>query len=214
MCSSDPPLICLFVTSIPHYLLVELLSRTPTSRQQQPPLMQQRHHGLQGPRPATLKVTNSKAADLQAKTRRRPPVQQQARQPVIIYVESPKVVHAHPGEFKSVVQRLTGAPPPPSASSAMPPPPLQFPFQLYGQLPLVASSLSATTAAPPASPLPADDAAGGVRSGLGFFISDDQLISPAAFLYDHQSMVANPLVVPPSLGACYRHGHVFVNQLQ
>ncbi|PVH36054.1 hypothetical protein PAHAL_7G345400 [Panicum hallii] len=200
------------------------------------PSTMQRHHGLQGPRPATLKVTNK--ADLQGRKKR--PVQQQQQQPVIIYVESPKVVHAQPSEFKSVVQRLTGAPPPSSsssmllssASSLLPLQP-QFPLQLYGQLPLVASSslwsTTTTVAAAPATPaascLPADAAASIVRS-LGFFISDDQLMSPAAFLYDHQSrqsMMAaagpagaavqtpNPLLVPSSLGACYQ-GDLFVNQ--
>ncbi|RLM64987.1 uncharacterized protein C2845_PM16G24920 [Panicum miliaceum] len=159
------------------------------------PSTMQRHHGLQGPRPATLKVKNQ--ADLQGRKKR--PVQQQ---PLIIYVESPKVVHAQPSEFKSVVQRLTGAPPPSSsssmllssASSLLPPPP-QFPLQLYGQLPLVASSslwstttttVAAAPATPPASCLPADAAASVVRS-LGFFISDDKLISPTVFLYDRQS---------------------------
>ncbi|KAG2569928.1 nuclear speckle RNA-binding protein B-like [Panicum virgatum] len=165
----------------------------------------QRHHGLQGPRPATLKVTK------QAGLGRR-------KRPVIIYVESPKVVHAQPSEFKSVVQRLTGAPPAPSSSSSsllfssaslLPPPP-QF----------LASSLWSTTAPAAAScQLPADAAASAVTS-LGFFISDNQLISPAAFIYDHhhqsqsQSMVDGPagaaavnpvlVAVPPSLGACYQ----------
>ncbi|OEL33517.1 hypothetical protein BAE44_0005462 [Dichanthelium oligosanthes] len=178
-----------------------------------------------------LKVTN-KADQQLGLNKRRPPVvqqqQQEARPPVIIYVESPKVVHAHPGEFKSVVQRLTGAPPPASAL----PPPLQFPFQLYGQLPslVAASSLSPTTVAapPPASSLPADAAASVLRS-LGFFSNDQLRISPAAsFLYDPQpqSMVAvaapdvgapvqaaNPFLLPSSsIGVCYRHGDLFVNQ--
>lgn len=86
------------------------------------------HHngggGLQGPRPATLKVVTA--------GKRRPARQQ----PVIIYVESPKVVHAHPAEFKSVVQRLTGAAPP----SMAPPLQQQFPFQLYGAAALPSSS--------------------------------------------------------------------------
>ncbi|CAL5070905.1 unnamed protein product [Urochloa decumbens] len=153
---------------------------------QSPPLMQQRHQqGLVGPRPATLKVRST--------------TNKKEKQPVIIYVESPKVVHAHPSEFKSVVQRLTGAPPPPTA------PPLQFPFQL----PLAVATEQA--------PLHAAASSVVVRS-LGLFFSDDQLISPAppgaAFLYDHhyqsQSTVNPP--PPPSLGACYhRHGDLFVN---
>ncbi|OEL22597.1 hypothetical protein BAE44_0016384 [Dichanthelium oligosanthes] len=60
---------------------------------------------LQGPRPAPLKVRKDSH-----KIRKPPPQQeQQVRQPVIIYTVSPKVVHAEPSEFMSVVQRLTGA---------------------------------------------------------------------------------------------------------
>ena len=162
----------------------------------------QRHHGLQGPRPATLKVTK------QAGLGRR-------KRPVIIYVESPKVVHAQPSEFKSVVQRLTGAPSSLSSSAAasllVPPPP-----QLLPSLPLW-STTTVAAAAPAASSLPEPS----VVTSLGFFISDNQMISPAAFIYDHhhqsQSMVDGPagaaavqavnpvlVAVPPSLGACYQ----------
>jgi hypothetical protein len=45
------------------------------------------------------------------------------RQPVIIYTVSPKVVHAEPGEFMSVVQRLTGAHGTTASSSSLPVPP-------------------------------------------------------------------------------------------
>ncbi|PAN33195.1 hypothetical protein PAHAL_6G002600 [Panicum hallii] len=62
---------------------------------------------LQGPRPAPLRVRTDSH-----KIRKPPPLptqQQQVREPVIIYAVSPKVVHADPSEFRSVVQRLTGA---------------------------------------------------------------------------------------------------------
>ncbi|KAG6513213.1 hypothetical protein ZIOFF_023525 [Zingiber officinale] len=36
------------------------------------------------------------------------PTRQAHRRPVVIYIASPKVVHATPAEFRSVVQRLTG----------------------------------------------------------------------------------------------------------
>ncbi|CAN6250751.1 unnamed protein product [Urochloa humidicola] len=167
---------------------------------QSPPLMQQQRQGLLGPRPATLKVssTNNKIKE---------------KRPVIIYVESPKVVHAHPSEFKSVVQRLTGAPPPPSAHLLLPPePPLQFPFQLPSLVATMTSSCLPPPMAATSSLLPADAAA---PSSLGFFINGDQMTSPAAFLYDHHHhhqrsalLAATP---PPSLGACYRHGDLFVN---
>uniref|UniRef100_A0A8R7V9D9 VQ domain-containing protein n=1 Tax=Triticum urartu TaxID=4572 RepID=A0A8R7V9D9_TRIUA len=57
---------------------------------------------LQGPRPAPLRVHKDSH-------RIKKPPASQVRQPVIIYTVSPKVVHANPGEFMSVVQRLTGA---------------------------------------------------------------------------------------------------------
>ncbi|CAL9191916.1 uncharacterized protein LOC103988511 [Musa acuminata AAA Group] len=38
-----------------------------------------------------------------------PPAPPQYRRPIIIYAVSPKVVHATPSDFMSVVQRLTGA---------------------------------------------------------------------------------------------------------
>ncbi|KAG8046274.1 hypothetical protein GUJ93_ZPchr0008g12144 [Zizania palustris] len=63
---------------------------------------------LQGPRPALLKVRKDSH-----KIRRQPAPQQpvqQVRPPLIIYTVSPKVVHANPAEFMSVVQRLTGPP--------------------------------------------------------------------------------------------------------
>ncbi|RLN03217.1 protein MKS1-like [Panicum miliaceum] len=58
---------------------------------------------LQGARPAPLRVRRD------SHKIRKPPTQQQVREPVIIYAVSPKVVHADPSEFMSVVQRLTGA---------------------------------------------------------------------------------------------------------
>ncbi|KAF0899562.1 hypothetical protein E2562_020768 [Oryza meyeriana var. granulata] len=87
---------------------------------------------MQGPRPAPLKVRKESH-----KIRKQ---QQQLRQPVIIYTMSPKVVHANPAEFMSVVQRLTGAPrttPPlpqhptlPLFAQMPPPPQSSFPFHL------------------------------------------------------------------------------------
>ncbi|XP_010680147.2 protein MKS1 [Beta vulgaris subsp. vulgaris] len=70
---------------------------------------------LQGPRPAPLKVRK------ESHKIRKPPVAPSAfppqhqqlppqppRQPVIIYTVSPKVIHTHPNEFMTLVQRLTG----------------------------------------------------------------------------------------------------------
>ncbi|CAL9094957.1 unnamed protein product [Musa acuminata var. zebrina] len=46
-----------------------------------------------------------------------PPAPPQYRRPIIIYAVSPKVVHATPSDFMSVVQRLTGAAADSSSSS-------------------------------------------------------------------------------------------------
>ncbi|KAL5231338.1 hypothetical protein ABZP36_030114 [Zizania latifolia] len=75
---------------------------------------------LQGPRPAPLKVRKDSH-----KIRKPPQPVQQLRQPLIIYTVSPKVIHANPAEFMSVVQHLTGhqrttAPHPPTLQSAWP----------------------------------------------------------------------------------------------
>ncbi|KAK4429550.1 protein MKS1 [Sesamum alatum] len=66
---------------------------------------------LQGPRPTPLKVRKD------SHKIRKPPVapppaaqpyHQHPRPPVIIYTVSPKIIHANPNEFMSLVQRLTG----------------------------------------------------------------------------------------------------------
>ncbi|CAH9101733.1 unnamed protein product [Cuscuta europaea] len=75
---------------------------------------------IQGPRPTPLKVHKDSH-----KIRKPPPVPQpqhppQAppRPPVIIYTLSPKIIHANPSDFMSLVQRLTGSlPAEPSSSS-------------------------------------------------------------------------------------------------
>ncbi|KAA8546536.1 hypothetical protein F0562_002725 [Nyssa sinensis] len=65
---------------------------------------------LQGPRPAPLKVRKDSH-----KIRKPPVVPQpsqppaQHRPPVIIYTVSPKIIHTHPSEFMTLVQRLTGS---------------------------------------------------------------------------------------------------------
>ncbi|CAI9778036.1 unnamed protein product [Fraxinus pennsylvanica] len=66
---------------------------------------------LQGPRPTPLKVR--KDSHKIRKPPVAPPSQQQQpqappRPPVIIYTVSPKIIHAKPNEFMSLVQRLTG----------------------------------------------------------------------------------------------------------
>uniref|UniRef100_J3MPK0 VQ domain-containing protein n=1 Tax=Oryza brachyantha TaxID=4533 RepID=J3MPK0_ORYBR len=88
---------------------------------------------MQGPRPAPLKVSKD------SHKIRKP---QQLRQPVIIYTMSPKVVHANPADFMSVVQRLTGAPrttaPPATLPLFAQPQSSSFPFQLQDAWPLEA----------------------------------------------------------------------------
>ncbi|PSS00077.1 hypothetical protein CEY00_Acc24045 [Actinidia chinensis var. chinensis] len=61
---------------------------------------------LQGPRPTPLKVRKDSH-----KITKPPvvPAQHHHRPPVIIYTVSPKVIHTHPSEFMTLVQRLTGS---------------------------------------------------------------------------------------------------------
>lgn len=87
-----------------------------------------RRSELLGPRPAPLKVRKDSH-----KTKKPPgpaapqhgaaplpplPPPQQIRRPIIIYAVSPKVIHTTPGDFMSVVQRLTGVGGAASSSSA------------------------------------------------------------------------------------------------
>ncbi|WOL11206.1 hypothetical protein Cni_G19968 [Canna indica] len=67
---------------------------------------------LQGPRPSPLKV--SKDSHKISKKPPVPPAHSHAqpppanRPPVVIYAVSPKIIHAEPDEFMTLVQRLTG----------------------------------------------------------------------------------------------------------
>ncbi|XP_023878643.2 protein MKS1 [Quercus suber] len=62
---------------------------------------QTRKHSLelQGPRPAPLTVSEN-SSKIKKSNRR--------RSPVIIYLQSPKVIHVRPEEFMGTVQQLTG----------------------------------------------------------------------------------------------------------
>ena len=64
--------------------------------------------GLRGPRPQPLKVTASSSSKPASGSKK----------PVIVYEHTPKVVHARPQEFMTVVQRLTGKPACASAAAA------------------------------------------------------------------------------------------------
>ncbi|XP_061342515.1 protein MKS1-like [Gastrolobium bilobum] len=77
---------------------------------------------LQGPRPPPLKVSKESrkikkpplpppAAHHDRGQPALPEPDQQRREPVIIYSLSPRVIHVKPGDFKDLVQRLTGLPP-------------------------------------------------------------------------------------------------------
>ena len=61
--------------------------------------------GLRGPRPQPLKVTASPTASSSSSK-----PASGSKKPVIVYEHTPKVVHARPQEFMTVVQRLTGKP--------------------------------------------------------------------------------------------------------
>ena len=68
--------------------------------------------GLRGPRPQALKVASSPPPSSRPSTKKSNAVRGGAA-PVIVYEHTPKVVHARPHEFMTVVQRLTGKPPAP-----------------------------------------------------------------------------------------------------
>lgn len=86
---------------------------------------------LQGPRPTPLKVRKDshkikKPPVVPHQQHQLPPHHQPPpRPPVIIYTVSPKVIHANPSEFMSLVQRLTGPNSSSSSSSSI----SSFPFQ-------------------------------------------------------------------------------------
>ncbi|KAK4340903.1 hypothetical protein RND71_039404 [Anisodus tanguticus] len=67
---------------------------------------------LQGPRPAPLKVRKDshkiRKPPMAPSQHHHHPPQAPPRPPVIIYTVSPKVIHANPSEFMTLVQRLTG----------------------------------------------------------------------------------------------------------
>uniref|UniRef100_A0ACD6AA22 Uncharacterized protein n=1 Tax=Avena sativa TaxID=4498 RepID=A0ACD6AA22_AVESA len=72
--------------------------------------------GLRGPRPQALKVSSSPPPSARPLTKKGNAAGGGAA-PVIVYEHTPKVVHARPDEFMTVVQRLTGMRP---ASSLAP----------------------------------------------------------------------------------------------
>nr|XP_051230372.1 protein MKS1-like [Lolium perenne] len=74
--------------------------------------------GLRGPRPKALKVSSSPSPTSRPSTKKNSASDGGAA-PVIVYEHTPKVVHARPHEFMTVVQRLTGMRP---ASSLVPSP--------------------------------------------------------------------------------------------
>ncbi|XP_016463454.1 protein MKS1-like [Nicotiana tabacum] len=67
---------------------------------------------LQGPRPTPLKVRKDshkiRKPPVVPHQQHHQPAQAPPRPPVIIYTVSPKVIHANPSEFMTLVQRLTG----------------------------------------------------------------------------------------------------------
>ncbi|XP_062209045.1 VQ motif-containing protein 8, chloroplastic-like [Phragmites australis] len=78
--------------------------------------------GLRGPRPQPLKVSSSSRGSSPT-SRPNNSKKAGAAAPVIVYEHTPKVVHARPQEFMTVVQRLTGKPRAPAngpTTSSMP----------------------------------------------------------------------------------------------
>ncbi|KAF8659342.1 hypothetical protein HU200_058546 [Digitaria exilis] len=77
--------------------------------------------GLRGPRPLPLKVSASSRGSSPTASASSKPPSGSSKKPVIVYEHTPKVVHARPQEFMTVVQRLTGKPATSSSSSSLPP---------------------------------------------------------------------------------------------
>ncbi|KAJ0973340.1 hypothetical protein J5N97_021299 [Dioscorea zingiberensis] len=67
---------------------------------------------LQGPRPTPLRLSKDSHKIKKSQTNEALP-----KQPVIIYMASPKIIHTNPRDFMSLVQRLTGT----SSSSMLSP---------------------------------------------------------------------------------------------
>jgi MAP kinase substrate 1 len=65
--------------------------------------------GLQGPRPQPLKIS-----PVLTKNKKQPIIsiiqqsQGNRKSPVVVYLHTPRVIHAKPHEFMSIVQKLTG----------------------------------------------------------------------------------------------------------
>ncbi|XP_042438562.1 protein MKS1-like [Zingiber officinale] len=95
---------------------------------------------LKGPRPSALSLKVSKDSH---SIRKPAAAAAPSRDPVIIYSVSPKIIHAEPGEFMTLVQRLTG---PGSAT-------LPSPGACAGALSPAARIASFEKATPPASAL-------------------------------------------------------------
>ncbi|CAD6214920.1 unnamed protein product [Miscanthus lutarioriparius] len=86
----------------------------PSSEASSSPSNKQAAGGLRGPRPLPLKVSSSsssRGSSPPTTTSNKAPSTTTKKQPVIVYEHTPKVIHARPQEFMTVVQRLTGKPP-------------------------------------------------------------------------------------------------------
>ncbi|XP_039781525.1 translation initiation factor IF-2-like [Panicum virgatum] len=132
--------------------------------------------GLRGPRPQPLKVTaSSRGSSPTAASSSKPA--SGSKKPVIVYEHTPKVVHARPQEFMTVVQRLTGKPAPATSSSALPPYVPGFSPAAAaeeGGDPLLLTLGQGQAAPPPAPTLPSPMAAGLLLSP-GFIFSPNTM---------------------------------------
>ncbi|CAN6231969.1 unnamed protein product [Urochloa humidicola] len=159
-----------------------------------------RSRQLQGPRPPRLAVSKEshKVRKPPVAPQRHPQQQQvvqhqqhqhqypqQARQPVIIYDASPKVIHTKPGDFMALVQRLTG----PGSSSQ------QAQFDAASS----SSSFSSSSAAGPSSEAPGAAAQPMEFEPREFLLSPTAALSPAArFAAIERSVRPLPPHAPPS----------------
>ncbi|XP_066384580.1 VQ motif-containing protein 8, chloroplastic-like [Miscanthus floridulus] len=135
--------------------------------------------GLRGPRPLPLKVSSSsssRGSSPPTTTSNKAPSTTTKKQPVIVYEHTPKVIHARPQEFMTVVQRLTGKPP--ATSSYVPSGSFSPATAEEGGSDPLLLTLGQRQAAPPATAtttlLPSPMAAG-MRMSPGFIFSPNTM---------------------------------------
>lgn len=123
---------------------------------------------LQGPRPAPLTVSEGSRKIVK-------------KPPVIVYLQSPKVIHVRPEEFRATVQRLTGNQAPSSSSTTV-----------------AANSSTQCSYSSTSSVMVADDQTMSMSMGMGIMSSEGQQTfnSGGEYMYDAGSAFGMPPMPP------------------